>query len=74
MWNTNNDRPVIENVVMSLLYEPRHEKTCLRSLQPVKTQLMRLASLEISAIASGGIILSRQQTTKALIRLHGCTG
>ena len=28
--------------------------------------------LEISAIARRGIILSRQRTTKALIRLHGC--
>ena len=31
-------------------------------------------SLEISAIASRGIILSRQRTTKALIRLRGCAG
>ena len=31
-------------------------------------------SLEISAIASTGIILSRQRTTKALIRLHRCAG
>ena len=30
--------------------------------------------LEISAIASRGNILSRQQTTKVLIRLHGCAG
>ena len=35
---------------------------------------MRLVSLEISATASRGTILSRQQTTKALIRLHGCAG
>ena len=40
--------------------------------QPAK--LMRLASLEILAIASRDIILSRQQTTKALIRLRRCTG
>ena len=33
-------------------------------------QLQRLASLEISAIKSGGIILSRQRTTKVLIRLR----
>ena len=30
--------------------------------------------LEISAIASRGIILSRQRTTKVLIRLRGCAG
>ena len=30
--------------------------------------------LEISAIASIGIILSRQRITKALIRLHKCAG
>ena len=56
--------------------EPHHEKTCLRGFQPGKTnrpaQIQRLASLEISAIASGGIILSRQRTTTALIKLHRC--
>ena len=30
-------------------------------------------SIEISAIASRGIILSKQRTIKALIRLHRCT-
>ena len=30
--------------------------------------------LKILAITSRGIILSKQRTTKALIRLHGCTG
>ena len=30
--------------------------------------------LEISAISSRGIILSRQRTTKTLIRLRGCAG
>ena len=30
--------------------------------------------LEISAIASRGIILSSQRTTKVLIRLRGCAG
>ena len=30
--------------------------------------------IEISAIASRGFILSRQRTTKALIRLRGCAG
>ena len=38
-------------------------------------QLQRLVKrLEISAIASTGIILSTQRTTKALIRLRGCAG
>ena len=59
--------------------EPRHDKTCLwefptrpdtnRPAQPQK-----LASLEILAIESRDIILSKQRTTKALIRLHGCAG
>ena len=31
-------------------------------------------SLEIPAIASGCILLSKQRTTKALIRLRGCAG
>ena len=31
-------------------------------------------SLEISDLASRGIILSRQRTIKALIRLRGCAG
>ena len=35
-------------------------------------QLTGLVGLEILAITSRGIILSRQRTTKALIRLHGC--
>ena len=57
-------------------YEPRHEKTCLRGFRLGKTQTGLLSSrnkLE-SAIASRDIILSRQRTTKALIRLRGCAG
>ena len=42
------------------------------SIQPA--QLQRLASLEISALASRGITLSRQRTTKVLIRLRRCAG
>ena len=34
----------------------------------------KLASLELVSVASIGIILSRQWTTKALMRLHGCAG
>ena len=37
-------------------------------------QPKKLARLEISDIETRGIIVSRQQTIKALIRLHGCTG
>ena len=37
-------------------------------------QPQKLASLEISAIESKDIILSKQRTTKALIRLRGCAG
>ena len=45
-------------------------------LQPGKTRtcLKTSLSLEILAIGSIGIILSRQQTTKVLIRLRGCAG
>ena len=39
-----------------------------------KFKLQRLASLEILDLASIGVILSRQQTTKALLRLQGCAG
>ena len=49
------------------IYEPHHEKTCLRGFRPGKTQteLQRL----VRVLASSGIILSRQQTTMALIRV-----
>ena len=50
-----------ENLYSLVLYEPRHEKTCLRGLRPGKTQ----TSLEMSDIETRGIILSRQRTTKA---------
>ena len=55
--------------------EPRHDMTCLREFptrpdtnRPAQPQ--KLASLEISAIKSRDIILSKQRTTKALIRLR----
>ena len=53
--------------------EPRHEKTCLWGLQSGKTQT-GLRSLEMLDLACICIILSRQRTTKALIRLRGCAG
>ena len=59
------------------MHESRHHKMCLwefptrpdtnRPAQPQK-----LESLEISTIESTDIILSKQRTTKALIRLRGC--
>ena len=59
--------------------EPRHKKTCLRAcdqlrLKPDCSATATSYSLEVSAIVSRGIILSRQRTTKALIRLLGCAG
>ena len=59
--------------------EPRHDIMCLREFltrpdtnRPAQPQ--KLASLEISAIESRDIILSKQRKTKALIRLRGCAG
>ena len=43
-------------------------------LKPVCAATETSYGLETSAIASSGIILSRQRTTKALIRLRGCAG
>ena len=55
--------------------EPRHEKNGLQFLTRVDSnwlaQLQKLASLEFLDIASRGIILSKQRTTKVLIRLRG---
>ena len=52
-----------------------HEKTCLRDLRPGKTQTALCSQrLEISDIKTRDIILSRQRTTKALIRLRRCGG
>ena len=62
-----------------LLYEPHHEKTCLQGLRPGKTQTNLLSWWDQlgswnSATASRGIILSRQQTAKVLIRLRRSAG
>ena len=55
---------------------PRHEKTCLREF-PTRSdsnwpaQLQKLARV-LKFLETRGIILSRQRTTRALIRLRGC--
>ena len=67
-------------VMRWLIYEPRHNKTCLRGLRPVKAQTSLLSyratetslGLEISAIARRGVVRSRQRTTKAVIILCEC--
>ena len=69
----------ILNNILATLTEPRHEKTCLRGLQPGYTQTSRSATktsqgLESLDIASIDIILSKQRRTKTLIRLRGCAG
>ena len=51
--------------------EPHHDKICLWGFRPGKTQLQRL---EISDVETREILLSRQLTTKVLIRLRGCAG
>ena len=62
-------------IITEQIYEPRHDKMCLRAFpsrpdtnRPAQPQ--KLASLEISAIEARDI-LSKQRTTKALIRLRG---
>ena len=59
--------------------EPQHLKTCLRDLRPGMTQTGLLSyrdqlDSQIYALASIGITLSRQRTTKVLIRLCWCAG
>ena len=61
----------------SFLFEPRHVKICLRGFATGldtnrPAQLQGLARVEILDLASIGIILSKQRTTKVLIRLRGC--
>ena len=58
-----------------LIIAPRREKTCLRSLQPGRPKPACSATearwrLDISDIETSGIILSRQRTSKTLIRLR----
>ena len=57
--------------------EPHHEKTCLFDqvrLKPTCAAIEASYRLEISDIETRDIILSRQRTTKMLIRLCGCAG
>ena len=62
---------------MVIVFETRHDKTCLREF-PTRPDINRpaqpqkLASLEFSAIESRDIILSKQRTIKMLIRLRRC--
>ena len=62
-----------------LIVEPRHEKTCLREC-PTRSDSNRPAQLQKLAwglkfwLHKLDITLSRQRTTKALIRLRGCAG
>ena len=63
-------------IVNSKMNEPLHEKTCLRGLRSGKTQTDLLSyrdQLEAwnFKYENRGIILSRQRTTKALIRCAG---
>ena len=66
-------------VSSSSLYEPHHEKTCLRGLGPGKTQTTLLTyrdQLESWNLdwTSLDTIQSRQRTTKVVISLHECAG
>ena len=68
---------IIINAKLYVL-QPRHDKMCLREF-PTRPDTNRPAqphklALDISAIESRDIILSKQRTTKALIRLRGCAG
>ena len=60
-------------------FETHHEKTCLRDLRPGYSKPACAATetkqrLEISDKEPRGIILSKQRTTKELIRLRGYAG
>ena len=79
--NWRSERPVLNIffLIQFPSFEPRHEKTCLHvcdqgRLKPACTAIEARQGLEILDIETTGIILSRQQTTKALIRLCGCAG
>ena len=62
----------------SVQNKPRHEKTCIQGVQPGKTQIGSASeandSLESLDLASRGIVLCKQRTTKVLLRLHECAG
>ena len=78
-WSRSSRVPAMVKYDRYEIFEPCHEKTCLRVCDQVRhkpvsaaTEAMRM--LEISDIETRGIILSRQRTTKVLIRLRGCAG
>ena len=64
--------------ILGKSFEPRHEKTCLREFSTRSdsnwpAQLQKLARI-LKFWLYRDIILSKQRTTKALIRLRGCAG
>ena len=67
-------RYLVGFAVLWVLYEPHHEKTCLRGLQLNRpAQLQKQARvLKFRTIASTGIIPSRKRITMVLIRLCTC--
>ena len=62
----NHWSPVTRKPIFEVCDQMRLKPACLATVTSYR--------LEISDIASRGITLSRQQTTKALIRLRGCAG
>ena len=66
---------VVKGPVLSKIYEPRHEKVCLWEF-PTRSGSATEASmgLDVLVTESRDIALSRQRTTKALIRLRRCAG
>ena len=61
------------------IFEPRHKQICLRGCDQGRLKQACAARearqrLEISDIETKDIVLSRQRTTKVLIRLRGCAG
>ena len=70
---------LILQISILFIFEPHHEKPVFGVSDQCRLKLAWSATeavcgLEISDIQTRGIILSRQQTTKALIRLRGCAG
>ena len=61
-------------VVLVVTRKPVFEVLDQLQLKPACSTSETSKGSEILDLASKGIILSRQQTTKVLIRLHGCAG
>ena len=79
MYSQSRYINIVRRCCIILLFESRHEKTVFGICDQVRHKPACSATetssiLEISAIASWGIILSKQRKTKALIRLQGCAG